>query len=56
VQRSCLARPVCDVTTLRQRVESLERERNAARCSIRWQFTSQQARTTLADLYPVNQP
>jgi hypothetical protein len=56
VQRGCLARPVGDVTTLRQRVESLERERNAARCSMRWQFTSQQARTTLADLYPVKQP
>jgi hypothetical protein len=56
VQRGCLARPVGDVTTLRQRVESLERERNAARCSIRWQFTSQHARTTLADLYPVKQP
>jgi hypothetical protein len=56
VQRGCLARPVSDVTTLRQRVDALERERNAARCTIQWQFTSQQARTTLADLYPVKQP
>jgi hypothetical protein len=56
VQRGCLARPVSDVTTLRQRVDALERERNAARCTIQWQFTSQQARTTLADLYPVKHP
>ena len=56
MQRGCLARPVGDVTALRQRVDALERERNAARCSIRWQFTCQQARTTLADLYPVKQP
>jgi DDE superfamily endonuclease len=55
VQRGCLARPVGDVTTLRQRMDALERERNAARCTIQWQFTSQQARTTLADLYPVKQ-
>jgi hypothetical protein len=34
VQRGCLARPVGDVTTLRQRVDALERERNAARCTI----------------------
>jgi hypothetical protein len=55
VQRGCLARPVGDLATLRQRVDALEGERNAARCTIHWQFTSQQARTTLADLYPVKE-
>jgi hypothetical protein len=55
VQRGCLARPVGDMATLRQRVDALEGERNAARCTICWQFTSQQARTTLADLYPVKE-
>jgi DDE superfamily endonuclease len=52
-QRGCLARPVADMGTLRQRVDALEKKRNAAHASIHWQFTSQQARTTLADLYPV---
>jgi hypothetical protein len=54
-QRGCLARPVADLGTLRQRVDALEAARNVARCTIHWQFTSQQARTTLADLYPVQE-
>ncbi|SRR5271165_6744167 len=52
VERGCLSRPVGDVPTLRQRVSALETERNADQATIHWQFTSQQARTTLADLYP----
>ena len=55
-QRGCLARPVGDVATLQRRVSALETERNAARCTIRWQFTSQQARNKLAHLYPISQP
>jgi len=51
--RGCLSRPVGDLPTLRQRVNALETERNAAHATIQWQFTSQQARVTLADLYPV---
>ena len=51
----CLSRPVDDVATLHQRVITLEAERNAAHCTIHWQFTSQDARTKLAELYPVIQ-
>lgn len=54
-ERGCLSRPVGDVATLERRVSALEAERNAARCTIHWQFTSQQARTKLTDLYPVKQ-
>ena len=54
-ERGCLSRPVADVATLDQRVKTLEAERNAARCTIHWQFTSQKARTKLADLYPVKE-
>jgi hypothetical protein len=54
-ERGCLARPVGDVATLERRVTALEAERNQARCTIHWQFTSQQARTKLADLYPLKQ-
>jgi hypothetical protein len=53
--RGCLSRPVADFETLGRRVKTLQTERNAARCTIHWQFTSQQARTKLADLYPVKQ-
>jgi DDE superfamily endonuclease len=52
-ERGCLSRPVGDLASLRRRVDVLERERNTARCTIHWQFTSQQARTKLAGLYPV---
>jgi hypothetical protein len=52
-ERGCLSRPVGDLSTLCHRVNALETERNAAHATIRWQFTSQQARVTLADLYPV---
>ena len=54
-ERGCLSRPVGDLPTLHTRVDALERERNAARCTIHWQFTSQKARATLADLYPVKE-
>jgi DDE superfamily endonuclease len=54
-ERGCLSRPVGDLATLERRVTALETERNEARCTIHWQFTSQHARTKLADLYPVIQ-
>lgn len=54
-ERGCLSRPVGDLPTLRQRVGALEAERNAARRTIHWQFTSQQARLKLARLYPIHE-
>jgi DDE superfamily endonuclease len=54
-ERSCLSRPVADFATLDRRVNALAAERNAAACTIHWQFTSQKARTKLVDLYPVKQ-
>jgi hypothetical protein len=54
-ERGCLSRPVSDAAALERRVHALETERNEAHCTIHWQFTSQQARTKLADLYPVIQ-
>jgi hypothetical protein len=54
-ERGCLSRPVGDLLTLRQRVTALETERNTAHATIRWQFTSQHARVTLAALYPVTE-
>jgi hypothetical protein len=54
-ERGCLSHPVGDLQTLARRVHTLEAERNAARCTIRWQFTSQAARSKLSDLYPVKE-
>jgi hypothetical protein len=51
--------PACsivgDLLALRQRVSTQDGERNVAHCPIHWQFTSQQVRTKLADLYPVKE-
>ncbi|WP_274532185.1 hypothetical protein [Ktedonobacter racemifer] len=38
---------------MRQRIVTLEAERNAQRCTISWRFTCNDARDTLHDLYPV---
>jgi hypothetical protein len=51
--RGCLSRPVPDTQTLQQRVGALEAERNERRATIDWQFTNQQARVKLKQLYPV---
>jgi DDE superfamily endonuclease len=52
VARGCLSRRVGDKETLVRRVQALETERNAARCTIRWRFTTRDARTKLHALYP----
>ena len=51
-ERGCLSRPVPDRGILADRVAALEAERNRDHRSIHWQFTSQDARTKLARLYP----
>lgn len=51
-ERGCLARRVGDMATLQRRVAALEAERNAAKCTIRWRFTTRDARTKLHALYP----
>lgn len=51
-ERGCLQRRVPNVTALQQRVATLEAERNLAHATIHWRFTSTDARTKLARLYP----
>ena len=51
-ERGCLSRRVGDQETLRHRVAALEAERNAARRTIRWRFTTREARVKLHALYP----
>ena len=51
--RGCLSRRVASMQDLRQRIATLEAERNAQRCTISWRFTSNDARDKLHDLYPV---
>jgi hypothetical protein len=51
--RGCLSRRVVSMQDLRQRIATLEAQRNALRCTISWRFTSNDARDKLHDLYPV---
>ena len=51
--RGCLSRRVESMQDLRQRIATLEGERNAQHCTISWRFTSNDARDKLHDLYPV---
>ncbi len=48
----CLQRRVPSIETLRQRVATLEAERNTAQATIHWRFTTTDARAKLARLYP----
>src|SRR5213075_123283 len=51
--RGCLSRRVESLQDLRQRIATLEAERNAQHCTISWRFTSKDARDKLHDLYPI---
>ena len=51
-ERGCLRKRVASLTVLRQRVAALEAERNTAKATIHWRFTTGDARVRLARLYP----
>jgi len=52
--RQCLSRRIGDEQTLQREVAALERERNQAKATIAWQFTTPDARRKLSHLYPSN--
>jgi hypothetical protein len=51
-ERGCLGKRLASVDELTRRVAALESERNAAHARIDWRFTTTNARTKLARLYP----
>lgn len=50
--RQCIGRHIGDMPTLAQEVAAWERERNAAKATVEWRFTTDEARRKLARLYP----
>ena len=50
--RQCWDRRIGDRDTLARETQALEDQRNAAHATVRWQFTTQDARTRLHRLYP----
>ncbi len=51
-EHGCLRRRVPSLEVLQRRVTALETERNVAHATIDWRFTTTDARTKLARLYP----
>jgi len=49
--RQCLGRRIPDADTLRQEVSAWETERNTSATEVNWQFTTEDARIKLAQLY-----
>jgi len=50
--RQCLRRRLPDKATVRQEIGVWEAQRNAAKATVQWQFTTQDARVKLSRLYP----
>ena len=48
----CLARRIDDPKRLRREITAWERQRNAARCRIKWMFTTEKARAKMGRAYP----
>jgi len=51
-ERGCLGKRVASLDDLKRRVAALETERNTAQATIDWRFTTTNARSKLARLYP----
>ena len=51
--RQCLDRRIGDEASLRREVAALERERNEAAAIIDWRFSTQDARSKLKHVYPI---
>ena len=52
--RACLQGRNPDETALQRAINAYEAERNAARATINWRFTTRDARSKLHRLYPFN--
>ena len=52
LSRQCLKRRIPTQEQLRQEIAAWEAQRNAAKATIEWRFTSDKARTKLSRLYP----
>ena len=52
LSRQCLGRRLPDLVSLRREIAAWEAERNRARATAHWRFTTAQARTKLQRLYP----
>jgi hypothetical protein len=56
LSRQCLRRRIPEAATLGTEIAAWTTGRNAAKCKVRWQFTTADARIKLQRLYPVIEP
>lgn len=52
LSRQCLDRRLPDLATVAAEVSAWETARNSAKATVRWQFTTDEARVELVSLYP----
>jgi hypothetical protein len=52
MSRQCLARRIPDIEMMKHEAAAWVRDRNAARRTVHWQFTTPDARVKLQHLYP----
>ena len=52
LQKQCLSRRLADAETLTREVNAWEQARNGQQARIHWQFTTEEARVKLRNLYP----
>ena len=52
LSRQCLSRRIADQETLKHEVQAWQDRRNQQRATIKWQFTTEDARIKLKRLYP----
>ena len=48
----CLKRRLPDTATVRQEIAAWERQRNEAKATVQWRFTTEKVRSELQRLYP----
>ena len=52
LSRQCLSRRIADQQTLKREVKAWQNRRNNQRATVKWQFTTEDARIKLKRLYP----
>jgi len=52
LSRQCLSRRIASIAKMAEQVQSWVTQRNSQKCTVRWQFTTADARIKLQHLYP----
>ena len=56
LQSQCLNRRIQDIETVKKETAAWVKSRNSKKCTVNWQFTTNDARIKLKRLYPTIEP